>query len=112
MQFVTVRDNKRFQYAYKKGKNFVSPVLVTYILKNNVGYNRYGITASKKVGCAVKRNRARRIIKEAFYHLSPKLAKGYDFIFVARVKTTFIHQGSLEKAMQNHLKSAGLLELE
>ena len=50
-----------------------------------------GITASKKIGNAVKRNRARRIIREAFRLVQPLIAdktdKRYDFVFVARGKT-------------------------
>ena len=56
--------------------------------------NRLGIVASKKVGNAVKRNRAKRVIREAFRlsesQLKLKTSKRYDFVFVARAKTPYL----------------------
>ena len=49
----------------------VSPVVVTYVLKNRAGTVRVGITTSKKIGGAVQRNRARRVIREPSGSLLP-----------------------------------------
>lgn len=111
MAIVTVRDNRIFQKGYKRGKSFVSPVLVTYIIKGKKNSpSRIGITTSKKIGCAVRRNRARRLIKESYRLLSKQVKPGYDLIFVARLKTTFSSESVVEKAMRKHLETAGLLE--
>lgn len=47
--------NHDFRRMYAKGVSAVSPLMVTYVMKNRLGYNRLGITASKKVGNAVDR---------------------------------------------------------
>lgn len=110
MSMETIRDNRVFQRGYKRGKSFVSPVLVTYVVKGKKNSpTRIGITTSKKIGGAVQRNRARRIIKEAFRLLSPEVKPGYDIIFVARLKTIYSMEPVIEKAMHKHLESAGLL---
>lgn len=65
-EIITLKENKDFRRLYYRGKSKASPVLVTYVMKNRVGETRVGITTSKKIGIAVKRNRARRVIRAAF----------------------------------------------
>ena len=56
---------------YGRGKSYVHPHCVLYVAKNRVGYTRIGLTATKKVGHAVQRNRARRVMRAALAeHLS------------------------------------------
>lgn len=64
-EIVTLKENRAFSLVYKKGKNFVDQNLVTYVLKTNSKNVQIGITTSKKIGNAVKRARARRIIRAA-----------------------------------------------
>lgn len=87
MKTRTLRLNKEFKRAYYQGKFKAHPLMVTYMVKNRERCARIGITTSKKIGCAVKRNRARRIIKQAFFELRKDQLisnEGYDFVFVAR----------------------------
>ena len=105
-EMLTLKENKDFQRLYKRGKSFVSPILVTYVLKNKKNNLQYGITTGKKIGNAVKRSRARRIIRAAFRELAPSVRTGYDFVFVARGKTPFVKSTDIKKAMFIHLKTA------
>lgn len=89
-QFVTLKLNKEFKRTYFQGQFKPHPLLVTYMVKNNQKTVRYGITTSKKIGSAVQRNRARRIIRQAFWELMQEgelNLNGYDFVFVARTDT-------------------------
>ena len=108
-KYVTVKENRDFSRIYRRGKSFVSPVLVTYVIKNKSANVRYGITTGKKIGNAVKRSRARRVIRASYYQLYHKLKPGYDIIFVARGKTPFVKSQVVQKAMQKHLESAGVI---
>lgn len=74
-EIVKIKENRDFRRIYSKGKSFVSPVLVTYVLKNRTKNVRYGITTSKKTGNAVQRNRSRRIIRAAFARFQGKFRR-------------------------------------
>lgn len=109
MNYLTINQNKDFQKIYARGKFFVSPVLVSYVMKNRVKTLRVGITASKKTGDAVRRNRSRRVIREAFRSLEGGVKPGYDLVFVARAKTPFMKSGDVRRVMEQQLKNAGIL---
>ena len=107
---LTLKENREFRRAYNKGRSFVSPVLVTYVIKNNYSNLRIGITTGKKIGKAYMRNRSRRIIRAALYEIYPDIKKGYDLVFVARGKTPCVKSGDILQSMKKHLREAGLLE--
>ena len=47
--FTTLKENKDFRRLYHRGKSYVSPVLVTYVMKNRKAGLRIGFTTSKKI---------------------------------------------------------------
>lgn len=100
-EYITLKDNRDFSGLYRRGKSFVGPVLVTYVLKNKSDNLRFGITTGKKIGKAVRRTRSRRVIREAYYKLYPDIKKGYDFVFVARGKTPYVKSTVVYKEMKN-----------
>ena len=108
--YLPIKENKDFRRIYARGKSFVNPVLVTYVLKNRSKNLRIGITTSKKTGNAVKRNRSRRVIREAFRMMAPQVQSGYDFVFVARGKTPFVKSTDIYRAMTQQFKNAGVLK--
>ena len=87
MKFTAINQNHDFVRGYKKGRCFVSGLVVVYVRRTNLGYARIGITSSKKIGKAVVRNRSRRVIREAVRQISPDMTQSLDMIFVARGRT-------------------------
>ena len=79
-----LKDNKDFLTLYKKGRYITSKYSVIYFRPNNRPYNRLGITAGKKIGNAVCRNRAKRLIRLAYYQSEIDLPVGIDVVIVAR----------------------------
>jgi ribonuclease P protein component len=110
MIYLPMKENRDFQKVYARGKFFVSPVLVSYVLKGRTKSLRVGITTSKKTGNAVKRNRSRRVIREAFRALAGGVKPGYDLVFVARAKTPFVKSGEVRRMMAQQLRNAGVLQ--
>ena len=108
--YVTINQNREFQRVYSKGKPFVSPGLVSYVLRNRRNAVRFGITTSRKTGNAVRRNRSRRVIREAFRSLSPRVGLGCDLVFVARTRTPAMKSTEVRRVMERHLKNAGVLK--
>jgi ribonuclease P protein component len=109
---VTLKENCDFRRLYGKGKSIQAPALVSYVMKNRAGICRIGITTSKKIGNAVERNRARRVIRAAYQSIENKVNGNYDIIFVARTKTKYIKSTSLETIMLSQLKQAGVINEE
>lgn len=107
MRYRTITRNKEFGRAYARGKSFVHPKLVLYVFKNRLGYTRVGLTATKKIGGAVQRNRARRVIRAALFEVLPYNVGSYDLVFVARGQTTRCKSGEIVKAARQLLKKAG-----
>ena len=109
-KIITLKSNRDFKRAYIKGHSYISRNVVTYIVRNKKRQNRFGVTTSKKIGNAVLRNRARRVIKSAYLSVHPDLKKeGFDFIFVARAKTPLTKSNIIANIMREHFKQAGIL---
>ncbi len=108
-EMITLKENRDFRRIYNRGRSFASPLLVSYVMKNRVGSVRVGITTGKKVGKAVLRSRARRVIREAYRALAEEISPGFDLVFVARSKTPFVKSYDVLKAMKKELKDAGVL---
>ena len=110
MKINTLNENKDFRRLYYRGKSVASPCLVTYVSKNKSGKVRVGITSGKKIGKAVKRNRARRIIRAAYYQLDGRVKCGCDIVFVARTKTTEVRMQNVLADMEKQLLQLGVIE--
>ncbi len=84
---VTLKKNHEFRRLYQKGASAVGGGMVIYCRRNRFGHNRVGITVSVKLGNAVKRNRARRRLREVYRLNADKLRQGWDMVIVARGRT-------------------------
>jgi len=82
--------------------------LVIYFRKNRFGFNRLGLTVSPKIGCAVVRNRIRRLIKEN-YRVLQGLEEGYDIVIVARSSSNNASFDEIGKDLIKGFKEASLL---
>ncbi len=105
-----LRRDSDFSSIYKKGKSVGDRFVVIFSKKNNLPYNRTAFLASKKVGNAVTRNRARRLMKESYRSINDRLATGYDIIFIARNTITNSKCADVKKSIEAAAKRAGLLK--
>jgi ribonuclease P protein component len=58
--------------------------LMIYARPNSLAHPRLGLSTSRKVGNAARRNRIRRLLRESFRHLQHDLPAGYDLLIVIR----------------------------
>ena len=64
----------------------------------------------KKIGNAVSRNRAKRVITAAFRECLPEITPGFDFVIVARTRILTVKSTAVASAVLKLLRSAGLCE--
>ena len=107
---IKIKENYQFRAAYKKGKTIVLPCAVVYVNKNRFHNVRLGITAGKKIGNAVKRNRAKRVITAAFRSCLPRIKEGYDFVIVARLRVLSVKSQFVAESFNKAFISAGIID--
>ena len=103
-----LRKNKDFSLIYKKGKSVGDRFVVLFYRPNGLTYNRTGFLASKKVGNSVKRNRAKRLMKESYRKIEGNLPVGYDFIIIARNTIIGKKCAEVEKSLHSAFKRTGV----
>lgn len=79
-----LRRGSDFERARSRGRSWPGRSVVLVVLANELGRNRYGVAAGKRMGNAVARNRAKRLMREVVRELHPRLAPGHDLVLIAR----------------------------
>ena len=80
----SLKRNADFQNVYKNGKSYANRYLVMYVLENQTGRNRLGISVSKKVGNSIVRHRVTRLIRESYRLQEDMFNSGLDMVVIAR----------------------------
>ena len=86
------------------------PLVIMSVAPNNLPHNRYGFITSKQLGNAVRRNRVRRLLREAVRHVHPMLKPGYDIVFIARRRIVGQPFQAVHRAVISGMERAGLWE--
>ncbi len=105
---VPLKQNHEFRRLYNRGKSAVSPYFVIYCRKTGRPVSRLGITTGVKLGNAVKRNRARRRIRELYRTHEDGLLPGYDIVIVARARAIYGRYAELKRSFSQQIKKLGL----
>lgn len=96
MKNIAIKENHLYNKVYRRGKSYVGKYIAVYVLRDlaaerlarenpeKVRVNRLGIAVSKKLGCAVVRNRAKRIIRAAYDAHKSRLKVGNLIVISAR----------------------------
>ncbi|MBN44272.1 MAG: ribonuclease P protein component [Rhodobiaceae bacterium] len=107
LEFFLSKITKRSDYVKASRGRYIktSSLFLQKVKRNDKKIPRYGVTASKKIGTAVERNRAKRRIRHAIKEVLPKYGKnGYDYVVLATIKTNKVSWktvlNDLEKAFR------------
>ena len=123
MKYRAICENHLYSKAYKKGKKAVLPTIAVYVLPDYKKHvlmkanpekkfiNRVGLTVGKKIGGAVERNRAKRIIRHAYKHIDTTYGVkcGNLIVIVAREAIAGKKTSDVEKEMTRALKKLELI---
>ncbi len=96
-----------FYLVLEKGRSRVGRLVVVKALANGLDEARYGLVASKRVGGAVVRNRARRRLREALRHV--ELKPGWDVVLIIRQAIDRAEFSAIDKEVRILLDSSRLL---
>ncbi len=118
MKPIAIKENHLYKKVYAGGKKMGGRYTVIYVLKDKKAYllkkahpekklvNRIGITVSKKIGGAVQRNRAKRVIRAAFSAAcgEREIKKGFLVVICAREDATTAKSTDILAEMRNQLE--------
>ena len=89
-----VRNRPEFERAYDSGVRLQGRLMTLFIVPNGAGHSRFGVAATRKLGPAIERNRAKRLSREVFRR--NKIAAGFDIVLVPRREMLDASFSSLE----------------
>lgn len=123
MKFTAITENHLYQKAYRKGMRKSSATVGVFVLKDRRAsllqkqhplkkrINRIGISASKKVGGAVQRNRAKRVIREAYRQIDREIGvkTGYLIVITPYPKAAEVKMQDVKRDLRSCLARLDML---
>ena len=105
---IRLRRTSDVRRVYDEGRSYTHRCMVLVVRPNGLDFSRVGVTASRKVGGAVERNRAKRLLREAARRLYPRFGGGWDVMLIARTHILQLKEPQVEKALASLLRRAEL----
>jgi ribonuclease P protein component len=97
-----LRSPADFRRVYERRRSVSDNWLIIYACENQLPHLRLGLSVSRKVGSAVRRNRLRRLYREAFRLSRPELPVGLDLVLIPRTSS----EPTLQDLQQSLIKLA------
>ncbi len=103
-----LRGARDIQRVYQEGQSWAHPLIVLVARPNGLDVSRVSVTASRRIGSAVARNRAKRLLREAARHMRHQFGRGWDVVLIARDPILGAKEPQVEEALAALLQKAKL----
>ena len=91
------------------GRRWRHPLVILLVQSNSLTTSRFAFVASRHVGKAVQRNRAKRLLREAVHMHLPEIQPGWDCVMIARPMLPHTPFGEVNTAVYQLLQRAKLV---
>jgi ribonuclease P protein component len=103
-------ERREFLRIGRKGRRIPNGETVVLVEKNSLAYTRIGITVGRTAGKSVKRNRAKRLIREYFRTHRYRFNSGYDMAVIVRDAAALEKLSDVERNFEHLLRKAVFLD--
>ena len=122
MKFPAIKEHHLYNKAYRSGKHFFGRYVCVYILKDlhaarlkkehpqKILVNRVGLSVSKKVGGAVRRSRAKRIIRAGYACHKDALKKGFLIVISAKPEIDGVKSTDIARELKYAFKKLEMFD--
>lgn len=101
-----------FKRVRRFGKSYAHPLFVLVALPSSMDNLYVGVAASRAVGNAVKRNRAKRLVREAIRSLIPEISPGWNALVICRRTILDSSLPEIIQVLTQLLNKAGMLKYQ
>ena len=122
MKFPAIKEHHLYNKTYRSSRRFFGKYVCIYVLKDTharllqkshpqkIIVNRFGISVSKKIGSAVRRNRAKRVIRAAYAPIEDKLNKGFLIVVSAKPEINGVKSTDVQNEMRYAFKRLEMID--
>ncbi len=100
-----VKTNRQFEHIINNGQSFKNKYFVVHSKDNELKYDRYGISVSKKLGNSVFRNKYKRIIRSILDNYKKLYINNKDYIIILRREAINVDYKELENSLFSLINS-------